>query len=116
MKANQVTLTAQYPGRLSAPITANSLEGHFYSLLSGLIQDLDSIMKGASPNQHQHSAAIRAGSEKIKQRLEEANCKIHVLEERVYSARDEADSWVNSDMPLVLGAAGRHPTQDYSDG
>ena len=56
-------------------------------------------MKGASPNQHEHSAAIRAGVEKIEQRLEEADGKIQVLGKRLQAARGETDSWVDSDMP-----------------
>ena len=54
--------------------------------------------------------------EKVKQRLEEADGKIQVLVKRFQAARNEADSRVDSDMPLVLGATGRHPTQDQSDG
>ena len=56
-------------------------------------------MIGASPYQQKHSAAIREGVEKIEQRLEEADGKIQVLEERLQTVRDEAYSWVDSDMP-----------------
>ena len=61
--------SAQYPGRLSSPITDNLLKGQAHSMLSGLIQDLDSITKGVSPNKQKHSAAIREGVKKVKQRL-----------------------------------------------
>ena len=98
MKADRVTSSAQYPGRFSAPVTANSFEGHAYSLLGGLIQDLDSIMKEAPPHQNNHSVAIREGVEKFKQRLEEADCKIQVPEERLQAAPGKADFWVDSDM------------------
>ena len=81
MKADRVTSSAQYPDRFSAPITANPLKGYPHSLLSGLIRNLDPIMKGASSNQHEHWAAIRAGVEKIEQQLEKADGKIHFLEE-----------------------------------
>ena len=53
-------------------------------------------MKGASPNQQKHSAAIREGVEKLKQRLEEADCDIHVREERLQAACDEVDFWLTS--------------------
>ena len=55
-------------------------------------------MKGTSPNQQKNLAAIREGVEKLKQRLEEAECKIQVLEERLQAARDKADPWVDSVM------------------
>ena len=99
MKADRVTSIAQYPGRSSAPITVKSLKGHPHSLLSGLIQNLDLVLKGASLNQQKHLAAIREGVEKIEQRLEEADGKIQVLGKRLQAASGEADSWADSDMP-----------------
>ena len=90
MKADRLPSSAQYPGRSSAAIKAKTLKNHPHSLLSGLIKNLDLILKGVSPNQHKHSAAIREDIEKIEQRLEEAVGKIQNLEERFQAARDES--------------------------
>ena len=49
-------------------------------------------MKGASPNQQKNSVAIQEGVEKLKQRLEIADCKIQVLDELFQATRDKADA------------------------